>query len=81
MFILKACRFRYQKLKEELHNKLARGWNGYPESVEKAYTMLYKRRDNDTPRINIELRLAFHAEGEGSEEEESGEEIVPCAGG
>eukprot|EP00957_Ditylum_brightwellii_P091128 6938366-Ditylum_brightwellii.AAC.1 len=27
MFIIKACRFRYQKLKEELHNGLAQGRN------------------------------------------------------
>eukprot|EP00957_Ditylum_brightwellii_P105325 8029671-Ditylum_brightwellii.AAC.1 len=77
IFIFKACCFRYHKLKEELHNKLAQGWNRYPESVEKAYTILCKRRDNGTLRITTELQLAFYVEGEGGKEEDSGEEIVP----
>eukprot|EP00957_Ditylum_brightwellii_P205640 15344751-Ditylum_brightwellii.AAC.1 len=81
IFILKAYWFRYQKLKEELHNKLAQGWNRYPKSVEKAYTMLCKRRDNGMPRITTESQLAFHVDGEDGKDEDGGEEIVPPAGG
>eukprot|EP00957_Ditylum_brightwellii_P173730 13226730-Ditylum_brightwellii.AAC.1 len=68
---------KYQKLKEELHNKLAQGWIRYPKLVEKAYTMLCKRRDNGTPRITTELQLAFNVEREGDKDKDSGEEIVP----
>eukprot|EP00957_Ditylum_brightwellii_P131347 10017458-Ditylum_brightwellii.AAC.1 len=49
--------------------------------MEKAYTMLYKRRNNGTLIINIKSQLVLHVKGEGGKEEESGEEIVPPAGG
>eukprot|EP00957_Ditylum_brightwellii_P006490 491762-Ditylum_brightwellii.AAC.1 len=81
IFILKVCCFRYQKLKEELYNKVAQGWNGYPDSVEKACTMLCERRDNGMPRITTESQLAFHVEGKGGHNEGGEEEIVPPTGG
>eukprot|EP00957_Ditylum_brightwellii_P126431 9637703-Ditylum_brightwellii.AAC.1 len=78
MFILNACRFQYQTLKEELHNSLTQGWNGYPNTIEQGYTMLCKCCGHGTPRINSEPQLAFLTNaGPGG----GYKEVVPLLGG
>eukprot|EP00957_Ditylum_brightwellii_P069656 5289900-Ditylum_brightwellii.AAC.1 len=53
-------------------------WNSYPNSIKQAYTMICERRNHGTPRVGTESQLAFHARGDGEEEDE---EIFPLAGG
>eukprot|EP00957_Ditylum_brightwellii_P150784 11480905-Ditylum_brightwellii.AAC.1 len=65
----------FSKLKEELHNGLAQGRNGYPDTVDQAYTMICERRDQGTPRIKTDPQLAFHADGRDPQDGE--EEILP----
>eukprot|EP00957_Ditylum_brightwellii_P070672 5371051-Ditylum_brightwellii.AAC.1 len=79
MFVMKACRYRYQKLKEELHNGLTQGQNGYPNTVDQAYTMICKGCNQDAPRIETNPQLAFHADGGDPQDRE--EEILPPTGG
>eukprot|EP00957_Ditylum_brightwellii_P184512 14053919-Ditylum_brightwellii.AAC.1 len=68
-------------LKEELHNGLTQGWNGYPNSIKEAYMMICKRQDQDTPKIPTKTQLAFLTKGGGGGEEDEEKEIVLPAGG
>eukprot|EP00957_Ditylum_brightwellii_P120361 9183695-Ditylum_brightwellii.AAC.1 len=77
IFVIKACQFCYQRLKEELHNELAQGWNGYPNTLDQAYTMLSERRDHGTSKTKMETQLVFHAGG-GSDQDDN---VVLPAGG
>eukprot|EP00957_Ditylum_brightwellii_P023434 1768872-Ditylum_brightwellii.AAC.1 len=80
MFILKACQYWYQKLKEELHNGLIQGQNGYPNTIKQAYTMIRERRNHGIPRIDAESQLAFMTNeelGEGGDNKV----VLPLGGG
>eukprot|EP00957_Ditylum_brightwellii_P172698 13146843-Ditylum_brightwellii.AAC.1 len=63
----------------ELHNGLTQGWNGHPNTVDQAYTMICKCQDSGTPKIQNEPQLAFHADGGGGDEDD--QEVVSPAGG
>eukprot|EP00957_Ditylum_brightwellii_P153108 11654191-Ditylum_brightwellii.AAC.3 len=44
-FEKKACKIRYGKLLDELHHGIHQGRNGYPDTVEAAYTMICECKD------------------------------------
>eukprot|EP00957_Ditylum_brightwellii_P114240 8709676-Ditylum_brightwellii.AAC.1 len=44
-FLKKACKIRYRKLLDELHHGIHQGRNGYPDTIEAAYTMICECKD------------------------------------